>query len=249
MPTPVIDNMPPAPSPTDSRAEFSTKTFNFYAAMAGFIMQMNAAIAWIVAQLATIAGYVSTTTDARDQANAAAAAAAASSTAVKWVSGTSYAQGVVVWSPGTWQSYRRKVAGAGTLQPENDPANWALQVPATLDATVQAALDRQRTVVGKPATLQTGAQHVEWIDASNPWQPNLPLKAVTQPGDTIDIVLHINSRAGGNLTIKRQEAGTYIGGIGASLDENLSINVDLSRLQLTCTSVSAGNVYWSVTAS
>jgi hypothetical protein len=63
-----------------------------------------------------------------DAANAAASAAAAiaASGASKWVSGTTYAEGVVVWSPTTYFIYRRKSAGAGTTDPASDTANWAL---------------------------------------------------------------------------------------------------------------------------
>lgn len=51
--------------------------------------------------------------------------------ATKWVSGTTYALNVSVWSPLNFQPYRRKVAGAGTTDPSNDATNWApLSVPS-----------------------------------------------------------------------------------------------------------------------
>ncbi len=69
---------------------------------------------------------------ARVAAAASAAAAAASASQAdavvgvsKWVSGTSYAQGDCRWSPADYQTYRRKVAGAGTTDPSLDTTNWA----------------------------------------------------------------------------------------------------------------------------
>lgn len=55
-----------------------------------------------------------------------ASAAAASLSAAVWVSGTTYTAGVVVYSPIDKFNYRRKVTGAGTTDPSNDPTNWAL---------------------------------------------------------------------------------------------------------------------------
>lgn len=42
----------------------------------------------------------------------------------KWVTGTTYAAGKVVWSPADYQYYMRKTAGAGATDPASDPANW-----------------------------------------------------------------------------------------------------------------------------
>lgn len=62
--------------------------------------------------------------DAASSAMAASAAAGAS----KWVSGTTYAEGAVAWSPLDRYPYRRINAGAGTVDPKLDTANWALQL-------------------------------------------------------------------------------------------------------------------------
>lgn len=42
-----------------------------------------------------------------------------------WVSGTTYTAGQVRWSPVDFGSYRRKTNGGGTIDPSNDPTNWA----------------------------------------------------------------------------------------------------------------------------
>lgn len=48
--------------------------------------------------------------------------------AVKWISGTTYTQNAVAISQVNFQTYRRRVAGAGTVDPANDSANWALLI-------------------------------------------------------------------------------------------------------------------------
>lgn len=42
----------------------------------------------------------------------------------KWVSGTTYAEGKVVWSPTDYQYYMRKTTGAGATDPSSDTTNW-----------------------------------------------------------------------------------------------------------------------------
>lgn len=127
MSTPIIDNMPPAPAPTDTREAFSAKTFAFYAAMAAFIAQVNTALAWVATQLSAIAGHASTASSASADALAAATAAAASAGVSKWAVGTAYADGAVVWSPITYLTYRRKGAGSGGADPSANAAAWQPQ--------------------------------------------------------------------------------------------------------------------------
>lgn len=43
-----------------------------------------------------------------------------------WVSGTNYAVGALHYSPADFQSYRRRTAGAGTIDPSLDTTNWSL---------------------------------------------------------------------------------------------------------------------------
>ena len=60
----------------------------------------------------------------------AAASSAAVAGAVAWVSGLTYAVGDARYSPINMQTYRRKVAGAGTTDPSLDATNWAKAVDA-----------------------------------------------------------------------------------------------------------------------
>lgn len=76
------------------------------------------------------AGLVTFGTEVNEQAAAMDAAAVIADEAAgiiaetKWISGTTYALGDVVWSPADYQSYRRIVAGAGTTDPSADGTNW-----------------------------------------------------------------------------------------------------------------------------
>lgn len=73
-------------------------------------------------------------TNAANSASAAAASAVAAG-AVLWVSGTTYAIGNTVIAPLDLANvYRRKTAGAGTIDPSLDPTNWVfVNLPITAD--------------------------------------------------------------------------------------------------------------------
>lgn len=127
---PTISALPPAPQPTMEPAVFKAAAFEHVAALEPMRVQQNAQ----AAAVNLLAGYTheaaSYAEAASDDAIAAAEAASAFSNATKWVSGTLYADGAVVWSPVTYLSYRRKGAGAGATDPSADsgPAgNWVLQ--------------------------------------------------------------------------------------------------------------------------
>lgn len=93
--------------------------------------EVNADAAAAAASEAAAAGHADTANDhrlaaadsAQDAANSAAAAAAVAG-AGQWVSGTVYAAGQCAWSTLNFQTYRRKTAGAGMLDPSLDESNW-----------------------------------------------------------------------------------------------------------------------------
>jgi hypothetical protein len=109
-----IPSLPAAPSPTDTPAEFNSKASAFLTALDPWGDAANALADTVNADAAN--------------AEAAAASATAVSNVSKWVSGTTYAEGVATWSPITYLTYRRKVTGGGTTDPSLDSANWALVV-------------------------------------------------------------------------------------------------------------------------
>lgn len=123
-----ITPLPPAPLPTDSTSQFNTKAFAFVGALDNFVTETNALAVEVDADASTAAASAVT-------AAAAAAAAIAAVNVTKWISGTTYTEGNVVWSPITYLTYRRKVTGGGTIDPSADSSNWAA-VAGTGDVTL-----------------------------------------------------------------------------------------------------------------
>lgn len=89
-------------------------------------INVNTSTATTQANVATTQASLATT-----QAQAAAGSALVAG-AVVWVSGTTYAVGDARYSPINLQTYRRKVAGAGTTDPSLDAVNWAIVSPQVL---------------------------------------------------------------------------------------------------------------------
>ena len=58
------------------------------------------------------------------EASVSATASAVAAGVVPWVSGTAYAVGNVVFSPSSFQTYRRRSSGAGSIDPVSDMTNW-----------------------------------------------------------------------------------------------------------------------------
>ena len=119
-----ITPLPPAPSRAVP-STFSTLADAFLAALSTFVTEANVLQTdvnskQVIASAAAVAAAASEL-----NAEAAADAAASSASAVKWVSGTAYVIGNVVWSPVNYRPYRRKTNGAGTTDPSVDTTNWA----------------------------------------------------------------------------------------------------------------------------
>ena len=103
MTLPVI---PAWPSRFAIRETYNTEAAAFGNALSGFVSAANTLYLQCMSDMAR------------------AAALAETRGAIKWISGTSYASGFVVWSPINFMTYRRKGAGAGTTDPSADSANW-----------------------------------------------------------------------------------------------------------------------------
>lgn len=73
-----------------------------------------------------VASATSASQSATQAANAAlsAASAAATAGAAMWNASTDYALGACAWSPGDYQTYRRKVAGVSAGDPVTDQTHW-----------------------------------------------------------------------------------------------------------------------------
>lgn len=123
---PVID---PVPTPAPQRGDPIT-----------FSDRVDAFIRWLTAavlQFTLLAQNVyNNAVDAFNSASSAANSATSAATQAAnaesvvgipaWVSGTTYAKNATAISQVNFQSYRRKVAGAGTTDPANDTTNWRI---------------------------------------------------------------------------------------------------------------------------
>ena len=124
---PALSAIPAFPALSERAA--GTYNANAYACLNHWAATGGPQLAALAANLAANAndaeGNASAAATAKTAAEQAQAAAEAASAATKWVSGTTYAEGVVVWSPADFASYRRKTTGAGTTDPSADSTNWA----------------------------------------------------------------------------------------------------------------------------
>jgi len=124
-----IDELPAAPDPaTDTPALFSQKAAAMVLAQKGMIPQMNAFGAQANALAIDVTAKSVSAVAAAQTAQSAADDAVALVGVNPWVSGTTYAKNVAVISQVNSQTYRRRVAGAGTTDPANDSTNWAMLV-------------------------------------------------------------------------------------------------------------------------
>lgn len=128
--------MPMTPLPTLDRtsATFKTDVDDFFATdLPLFVTEANTLETTVEGYKNTSATNASTsTTKANEAAASASTANAAATTAVSaasasvWISGTTYALYDTVISPSDYQTYRRKIAGAGTTDPSADSTNWEI---------------------------------------------------------------------------------------------------------------------------
>lgn len=129
----------PTPPSRNNPANFSTQADAFLGALPTFANEANALA--VEAQQSVI------------DAQAAASAAIAGANAPRWVSGTTYTQGTIVWSPITFLSYRRKTNGAGTTDPSADTTNW--QLASSGDVTLTGIQTITNKTIANP-TLNSG---------------------------------------------------------------------------------------------
>jgi hypothetical protein len=191
----------PTPPSRDDPTNFATRADAFLGALPDFATEANALAVDVNADAVAAAA------DAAD-AVAAAAAATAAANATKWVSGTTYTEGAVVWSPITYLTYRRKSTGGGTTDPSADSTNWA-QAAGTGDVTLAGAqtITGTKTFSGTSSTLA-----VVLNDAAEVATVSATAATGTIAYDiTTQSVLYYTSNASANWTVNfRASSGTSL---------------------------------------
>lgn len=151
-----ITPLPTPPSRNDP-TNFAARADAFLGALPTFQTEANALEVAVDADAVSAAASAVTAVNAVTAAQAAAAGAAAAANVTKWVSGTTYTEGAVVWSPITYLSYRRKSTGGGTTDPSADSANWA-QTAGTGDVTLAGTETLTNKTINIANNTLTGVQ-------------------------------------------------------------------------------------------
>lgn len=124
--TVTVPNVPtPVPSRTDP-TNFATRADAYHTALPGIVSAMNTQNAENNALNSSTVASAASASSAKVAAEAAAANAAASLGGQLWVSGTTYAEGYLVYSRLNQRSYRRLSTGSGTVDPSLDLNNWEM---------------------------------------------------------------------------------------------------------------------------
>jgi hypothetical protein len=164
---------------------------------------------------------VSAAADAAD-AIAAAAAATAAANATKWISGTTYTEGAVVWSPITYLTYRRKSTGGGTTDPSADSTNWA-QAAGTGDVTLAGAQTLTNKTLTSPVvtggTVDGEAIGFRGIPRSGTAKTSSYTLATTDRGEFVEV------GSGGSITVP---TSTFAAGDAVVIFNNTTGNVTIT---------------------
>ena len=223
MTVPAPPTLTPAPSPAPTRADpanFNVRADAYHSWLVPHVnTELPAVFAWMTARQNDVVGLVE---DAEDQvalaanqvtlasnqvtlaanqvtlAQAAAAASSASANASIWVSGQTYAIGVVRFSPINFLSYRRKTAGAGTTDPSLDSTNWAL-VAGTGDVTLTGVETLENKTLTSPVitggTIDGEEIGYRGIPSSGAAKTSSYTLATSDKGKLIEV------GAGGSITV------------------------------------------------
>jgi hypothetical protein len=177
-------------------------------ALPTFQVEANALEVAVDADAVAAAASAASAASSVTAAQAAAAGAAAAANVTKWVSGTTYTEGAVVWSPINFLSYRRRTTGGGTTDPSADSANYA-QAAGTGDVTLAGA----QTITGTKTFAGTSStQALILNDAAEVATVSATAATGTIPYDiTTQSVLFYTSNASANWTVNfRASSGTSL---------------------------------------
>lgn len=173
-------------------------------------------------------------------AQAAAISSSASANATKWVSGTAYTDGQVVWSPATYLTYRRKGAGAGATDPSSDAVNWApvnatapfIGVTAnTLQAVSGGRYSLQRTTTeGAGTNLLT---YSDQLDNAAWTKSNVTVAANTTASPDGDVLADTVTTTGASpgvyssITVAASSTNDYYGSVFVKKGTSSKVKLDV----------------------
>lgn len=253
-PTP-ITALPTVPTYSDDAPTFDAQFEAFNLALKNaFVSEANSLASNVYANATEAATSASNAALAETAAEAAQLAAETAANATKWVSGTTYAQGDVTWSPADYQSYRRKTAGAGTIDPSADSTNWerlragsGLILLASYDAAGAATVDIE-------ALSSSYDNYVISFDNLAPSSTSGPLVRVKKSGayvtgSTYNVLATRNDGSSWNQSISIGTSSASIGSVfGATWAGQIHVTRANSttgqnvRAEYSGLSASAGNV-------
>lgn len=150
----------PTPPTRDDPSTFSSRADAFLGALPTFVTEANTLATDANTDAATATTKAAEALASKIAAEAAQNAAESAAVAALWVSGTTYAQGDVVFSPVNFLSYRRKSAGAGATDPSLDAANWQLLGSAAWPLPLFSAAAATLTPAGAMEYLENTAPNV-----------------------------------------------------------------------------------------
>ena len=162
-PVPSMTDIPEFPSLADRAAgTYNSKAFAFGTHMAGtFKPELVAMVSSAHANATEAAAQASTATTRAAEAAASATAAASAAGGAKWVAGTNYADGTVIWSPTDYTAYRKVGAGVSNVDPGVDSTGWVLAVERKGLVPVGALVAFDSSVTANAVTLGSGEVYLK----------------------------------------------------------------------------------------
>lgn len=211
MPVTPIPAMPPAPSPTDDRATFTSKSFNYFAALPSTTTAMNTLAAQVQAYGDAVDVDAAQVAADRLAVEASTALAANYAGAAPWAAGT-YAQGAVVYSNVNQRLYRKTTASSATAtDPSADPTNWTLvnaMVPFTpVTTSTQLAVSGGRYSLQRTSVEGAVTNLLLWSEDFNNavWSPNgLTVSANTTNSPDGDLLADTLTNVAGSVSLVDQ---------------------------------------------
>lgn len=129
-PVPSMTDIPTFPALSDrASGDYNGMAFKFARHMSdNFVQEIVPVAASVVSNAVEAQGSARLAESAASTASEAATIASAIVGVTSWASGATYALNQAAISKINNQTYRRRVAGAGTTDPANDPTNWAMLI-------------------------------------------------------------------------------------------------------------------------